>query len=345
MPPVSGMPGVNVCFSCGVVGPLGPICDACEEQTGAISARSEGNVVWCAVKAQFQCRSCGFPSPLDGVVVANGIECAQCGSYQQFDASVWREALPFAHEVGDLGGPSPEGRFPNPAIWIGDDNPHRGVGTTRTLESRKIQGITLDAAPGHPVCKKCRRTLDVRFEPGACVTSCAQCGSSARYLTPPELRDMGKVPIAIVAEEHRQGRVAATLQAGDTGVVAITCPQCGASLRAGDSTSMECTYCHTLLFIPMRARPKGRAQAKPIVFFVAFEGPSPLRNAIESGSAVLLDVKGKVKSFFSRGLSPIAGVELAPVKSGLDVKQVALTISLTALALGAGWVLFVLIGS
>src|SRR5512135_1268678 len=123
MPPAVGTPGVTVCFSCGVVGPLGPVCDACEEQTGAIPARFEGDVVWCAVKASFQCRSCGFPSPLDGVIVSNGIECAQCGSFQQFDASVWSEALPFVHEVGDLGGPSPEGRFPNPSIWIGDENP------------------------------------------------------------------------------------------------------------------------------------------------------------------------------------------------------------------------------
>lgn len=33
-----------------------------------------------------------------------------------------------------------------------------------------------------------------------------------------------------------------------------------------------------------------------------------------------MDVKGKVTSLLRRGLSPIAGIELAPVKPGLDFK-------------------------
>jgi LSD1 subclass zinc finger protein len=316
-----------------------------------IASPAQGAVIWCAVRAAFACRSCGFPSPLEGVVVADGIECAQCGSFQRFDKSVWSALLGSVHEVADLGGPNPEGRFPNPEIWIGDANKFVALGVAATFANAKSGDVSIDICPGFPVCKACKRPFDIRFEQGIVTTHCSSCNASATYTMPPDMAAFAPKAVAIVAEEQRHGRVEARVHAGDAGVVTMTCPQCGAALKGSDgASSVECTYCHTLAFIPTRARPKGVGRiAKPIVFFIAFNGPSDARAALEAPSGLTEDeIKEEKKAagddgIMSRGLSPIPGVALAPKREGLDVKQWALTIGLTVLALAVGYVLKTLI--
>lgn len=335
-----------VCASCGVVAPPGfPRCDCCGEDLARIGAPPQRELVWTAIRASFKCRSCGFDSPIEGLVCTDGIECMRCGSFQQFAASSWQPALEAAHAVGDLGGPDPEGRFPNPRIWVGDTNPHKLVGAVRTFENEQTETITIDAAPGFPVCRACHRVLDVRIDGGITSTHCSGCNVVSQYEKPSAIHVLCPEAIALVSEGQRQGRVEARIHQGDAGVVTMTCPQCGAALKGTDqSSSVECTYCHSLAYIPSRARPKGPGVAvKPILFFVAFNGPSPKRALLETPQPMtekeVINQKGKATTLFGRGISPLPGIDLAPLRPGPDVKQILLTVSLTLLALGLGYVI------
>lgn len=342
---VGGSPAspVPICASCGVVAREGGRCESCAEPIARVASPARGSAIWSAVRASFACRSCGFPSPLEGVVVADGIECAQCGSFQRFDKSVWSKLLTNVHDVGDLGGPDPEGRIPSPRFWIGDSNPYAKIGATQTFSDKVQNGeVSIEICPGFPVCKACRRPFDIRFENNLAVTHCSGCQVSASYAMPAEMRSFAPTAIAVVAEEQRHGRVEAKVHAGDSGVVTMTCPQCGAALQGdGSSSTATCTYCHALAFIPTRARPKGAARlAKPIVFFVAFDGASAARTNLELPKPF---DPGKRRlpggGFFSREIEPLPGVDVAPVREGIDVRQWMITIGLTALALVVGYVI------
>jgi hypothetical protein len=337
---------VPICASCGVVAlAVAPTCDSCGEALARIGAPPQRELVWTAVRASFKCRSCGFDSPIEGLVVKDGIECMRCGSFQQFDPASWKPALKATHAVGDLGGPDPEGRFPNPRIWVGDSNPHKLVGVARTFENEQTGTITIDAAPGFPVCRACHRVLDVHIDGAITTTTCGGCGSSSKYEKPNAIAAMWPAAVGVVGEGERQGRVEARIHQGDAGVVTMTCPQCGAALKGSDvASSVECTYCHAIAFIPSRARPKGPGvTVKPILFFVAFNGPSPERQILETpqpmGPADILKAKSNATGFLSRGISPLPGIDLAPLRGGVDVKQLLLTLSLTALALVIGYLI------
>ena len=342
-----------ICASCGVVAPPFQTCESCAEALGRVaaplasfagagsgaSAGAGTAVAWAAVRASFACRSCGFPSPLEGLVVADGIDCEQCASFQRFDRSAWTDALEQAHSLADLGGPDPEGRFPNPDVWIGDVNPYAEIGVGATFATATSGAVKIEACPGFPVCKKCKRPFDVRIEGKTATTTCAGCGVVTTYALPKELAALAPKVVAAVAEGQRQGRVEAHAKAGDAGVVTLTCPQCGAALKAGDGAiTVECSYCHALAFIPSRARPKGPGRiVAPIVFFVAFQGPSTARKNLELGPSVPRNVLAKAKSVFTRGLAPLPGIELAPVRPGVDVKQLLLTVSLSVFAVGVAY--------
>src|SRR6185295_10892156 len=98
---------------------------------------------WVAVRCSFQCRSCGFAAPLDQLDIDGAVECAYCGLRQRFEPSTWTEALEFAHAVGDLAGPEPEGRYPNPSLWIAPANPFADVGETLTFSELRQAGMEM----------------------------------------------------------------------------------------------------------------------------------------------------------------------------------------------------------
>src|SRR5260221_8760495 len=112
-----------MCGSCGLIAPRRcPVCVRCgasfaERPMGA--PRLDANGYWVAVRCTFQCRSCNFAAPLDQLDIDGSVECAYCGLRQRFEPSTWTEALEFAHAVGDLSGPEPEGRYPDASVWIG----------------------------------------------------------------------------------------------------------------------------------------------------------------------------------------------------------------------------------
>lgn len=341
--PAGGRPS-PFCRACGVVAPAR--CDGCESCGGALASTraftAPSDVYWAAVRASFTCRSCGFPSPLDGVVLSGGAECAQCGSYQQLDRDVWGKALAFAHAVADLGGPHPEGRLPSADVWIGDANPHAKIGMTETFARSSEGEFRLEASPGQPVCRRCHVPREVRFEPGGVSTVCTSCGASARYAMPAELQRIAPGARGVVADEQRADRPDVRVAQGDAGLVTLSCPNCGAAVRPSNAQTVECGYCHTLAFVPARARARGPGQlASPVVFWLAFQGPSSARAELEQAKP---PPEKKTTTFFARGLSPLPGIELAAARPGLDAKQLALTAGLTLGALAVGYAVALAVG-
>lgn len=341
-----------VCGACGVGAPVrATSCEAC----GAALATSRrhvpaGGLVWCAVKATFQCRSCAFHSPLDGVELDRGVHCAQCGAFQKFATEGWQDALALSHAVADLAGPTPEGRFPSERIWIGDVNPHRDVGVSTTfVEGGGGEDAGGGALPevevgrGHPVCRACQQALDVAVSPGRCETRCRGCGATASYEVPAALSGWAPALRAVIAPEHRLDQKCVRLQQQAGGaVVALLCPHCGAPLRDVRAGSVRCGHCGTSAHVPARARPReGGALVEAEPFFIAFQGPSQERERLERPR--LVDVAegstAKAKALFTRGVDALPGVDLPEKKTGVDVRQLVLTLGLAAIALVIGFAL------
>lgn len=304
-----------------------------------------GDPFWVAMRATFPCRACGFPSPLEGVELDQAVHCAQCGSLQRFDKSGWAKGLPFAHEVGDLAGPSIQGRFPNPRIFIGDDNPHRSIGKTLTFVDKDVGPFRVEATPGHPTCKRCRVPLQTRFEGNAVHTQCPACSEQARYEVPAETRHYAQAIRAVVAPEQRVDRERVRIQASERGLGALNCPKCGAAIQPGEGETVTCQYCRAVALLPARARSRSDGQiAGPTIFWVMFQGPSERRIELETPTApsALEGAIKKTVGVFKRGLTPLPGIELAPQRPGLDGRQLGLTAALSALALAVGGGLVVL---
>lgn len=296
-----------------------------------------GGGYWVAVSCTFQCRSCGFAAPLDQLDIDGSVECAYCGLRQKFDPSTWTDALEFAHAVGDLSGPEPEGRQPDPGVWIGADNPYRDVGDTLTFSELRetglhmVDGMTIPrslqikASPGFPVCQKCRVPVLLQVTgDGRVQTTCSTCSESGSYALPERARAFGEALVAVVAEEHRVDKRHATESApNEASVSALTCPSCGAPLALhGSDRTIKCEFCGTFCRVPGRYLVRaGQDKIDPEVWWMLFTGRSAKRRELEQGTS---DEK----------LLPI---EVPPMEQGISYKQWLVNL---AFLLGALWIGF-----
>ena len=228
--------------------------------------------------------------------------------------------LKFAHAVGDSSGPEPEGRAPNPSLWIAPDNPFRDVGETVTFSELRQSGsqmvdgmmvprsLQIRVAPGFPVCRRCRIPVRIALGAEGTTTWCGGCSESATYALPERALALGPGLIAVVAEEHRLSRALATESRGDgTNVSAVSCPSCGAplDLRGGDRT-LKCQFCSTFCRVPGRfLLRQGQGIIEPETWWLLFNGPSKKRRALEGGVRAA-----------SRKSS-----QLPPFEGGLNYKQ------------------------
>jgi hypothetical protein len=329
-----------ICASCGVIAPRR--CQACSRCGAAFAARpmtaprQDQTGYWVAVRCTFQCRSCAFAAPLDQLDIDGSVECAYCGLRQRFEPSTWTEALYFAHAVGDLAGPGPEGRHPDPGLWIGPVNPFRDTGETLTFSEFRQSGfemsdgmsipksLQIQAAPGFPVCARCRVTLGVQvMQGGRTTTTCPSCAETATFALPDRARAFGDVLIAVVAQEHRVNRLNATqIAPSQSGVSALLCPHCGAPLALhGADRTIKCQFCSAFCRVPgsflIRS---GQQNIEPEIWWMLFNGPSRKRRELESAAgadSVLL--------------------ELPPLEKGVSYKQWLLNL---AFLLGALWIGF-----
>jgi len=344
-------PRTPICTFCGVVAPAqAGTCASCGRELARPRAFAplSGDLYFTAVRATYVCRACGFPSPLDGLVTSESLDCAQCGSLQRFEPEIWNTGLEHARTVGDLGGPNPEGRAPDPDIWIGEDNPHRTLGMTETFAKVESDRFALEASPGWPVCRRCAVPLECVAQGTQVATRCPTCTAQAQHDVPGRLLERASVTgiAGVVSDENRTGRVEVRVQATAGGLVALLCPQCGAAVQSvgGTSNTVECAYCKTLAIIPPRARPREQgAMVKPTVFWVAFRGRSPARAKL--AMPVAPSSMGKVLGVFTRGLKPLPGIDLPPRREGVDVKQWTFTLAMTALALVLGYGVYALVTS
>jgi hypothetical protein len=343
-------PGVSICRRCGVVAPArGTACDVCARplaETRLEVAAPSADTFWVAVRCAFTCNSCKFLAPLDGLDADGAVECAHCGLRQRFEVSQWGEALSFAHAVGDLAGPAPEGRHPHPALWIGSENPYAAVGDTKTFEQSESGALTIDAVPGHPVCRTCSAPLTVTVAgPGAATARCPRCGDQSSYTIPDAARNLHPSLVAVVADEHRGDRPRAHASKTQAGVVMLSCPGCGAPLpAAGGERAQTCAFCHAVCFIPTRSLMRVRNEAPaPDVWWILFQGPSTKRRLLEAptddGTATVKVGNLLLPRAMVDPIGAEPGVYDAPEVPGIHWPQVGLTVLLGSVAVLIGVVL------
>lgn len=344
---------VTICRNCGVIAPeQDGVCTECGRPRAEVRVQvppQDADLYWVAVKCGFTCNQCKFLAPLDGLDADGAVDCAHCGLRQRFDTTQWGAALAFAHAVGDLAGPDPEGRAADPVVWIGDVNPHAKIGVTLTFAHPEGEAATLDihASPGHPVCKRCRVPLRASLTgPGAVTTSCPSCNDQARYTLLDAAQSVYPSLVAAVADEHRADRPRAQPMATQAGVVAIRCPGCGAPFTVQGSEKVQtCTYCKATCFISGKNLARFLQKTpEPEVWWVLFRGPSgerakltaaePEADAAVAGKNMLRMLKPGAQTD-TIGDKP--GVYEAPEEPGIHWPQVLLTVALGTLAVIVGY--------
>ena len=343
-----------ICRQCGIVAPLeAQHCEACRQPLAQTRAPAPADVVdraWVAVRCGFTCNSCRFLAPLDSLDADGAVECAHCGLRQRFDVERWSDALSFAHAVGDLSGPAPEGRNPDPVIWIGSENPHATTGLSRAFEHATFGVLAIDACPGHPVCGRCREPLAVAARPGAVDTRCTRCGDRATHTITSAAVSLCPTLVAAVSEELRSDRPKARAAATAAGVVALSCPSCGAPLELTEAGTVQtCRYCRASCIVPHQSVARALARTpEPAVWWLYFQGQSEQRRRLLSAPDRAADGAGPAGAAAKRLLrlasrtrvvGDAPGVYETPERKGFNFHQLAVTVGLGAIALLIGMVL------
>ena len=360
----------STCAVCGVVAPRrGSVCAACDAPlvpTAAVPDPAEAHdTYWVAVRCSVQCRSCSFAAPVDHLALEGSIDCAQCGVRQRFDTDSWTEALAFAHAVGDLAGPDPEGRASDPAIWIGGDNPHRNLGLSETFGVFRQTGmhsvdgleiprsLQIEAAPGHPTCRSChapvRTTLTGATGEGRVETTCPGCHATAVYVMPKGATAVTghAALLGVISDEHRTDRPRAQ-ESSSGDARALSCPSCGGPLKLAPHDRLaQCEYCKITCVIPVHALVRDGNAPRPAVWWQLFSGMSAKRSELLTDTGKLgVDVVKVALKFASvvaptsLRTSPIgttAGVYEAPAAPGPKVEQILFTLGLGTLAVAIGY--------
>lgn len=352
--PIAAAPVVSIwiCRHCGVVAPIqGRACEACKQPLETVRGPAPAQPVdhtWVAVRCAFTCNSCRFLAPLDSLDADGAVECAHCGLRQRFEVERWREGLDFAHSVGDLAGPAPEGRNPHPVIWIGSENPRIDIGTTRAFEHGTFGTLAVDAAPGHPVCGRCREPLGLAPRTGAVETFCPRCGDRAVHSISDAAVGLYPALVAAVSEEHRSDRPRAKAVATAAGVLSLSCPSCGAPLELTEQGTVHtCKYCRASCVVPHQSVARALHKTpEPAVWWLFFQGPSEERKRLLAAPS-LEDVAGPgaaAKKLLRLARAKVTvgdgpGVYEAPEKPGLNPLQWLVTLGLAGIALLIGMVL------
>jgi hypothetical protein len=323
-------------------------CESCKqplERTRAQAPNAGPDLFWVAVRCGFTCNSCRFLAPLDGLDIDGAVDCAQCGLRQRFEVPLWSQALQAAHAVGDLAGPSPEGRTPHPAIWIGGENPFRQIGDSKAFEDLGPFGtLVVQAAPGHPVCRKCSLPLAAALTaPGTVTARCPGCGDSGTYQLPQGAQSLHEALVGVVSDDQRSDRPRVLSQLAG-GTVALQCPGCGAPLNLqGSDRAQKCSFCGVTCMVPWRRMARMRNEVPaPEIWWLLVRGPSGLRLELETPSIPLPTAVATARQLLkpSDGPSEISdspGVYEAPVPPGRNWPQVIFTVTAGLIALALGY--------
>lgn len=340
-----------ICGDCGVIAPTQTqACALCGKAFGhqRVFSPAGDELLWVAVRCSFQCRGCHFLSPLDELDIDGSVECAQCAMHQRFDVGAWQEALAFAHGVADLAFPPPEGRHPNPYVWVGGDNPHIRIGYTEVFGEHRQSSTTMhhgmtvhrslfiQVSPGYPVCAKCGGALRVALKGDRTNARCDECGEQASYRLPPGANQYAAELVGVVAVDHRMDKPLAVIDTHG-GTHTLKCGQCGGDLPVTKDRVVECRYCNATNLVPTRARARDPgAQIVPEIWWLAFRGPSAQRAIVEA------------PPILTTGLTKYVGgethLEHAQKKKGMNIKQLMISLLLPSIALVAGYFIFQMLG-
>jgi hypothetical protein len=288
---------MDVCQACGLIAPTQRrACDACSATFSTprmqAPARTD-DAYWVAVRCELACRACGLTTPLNELDAGGTVACARCGIEQAFAVREWAAVAEHAHDVGDLAGPDPGGRAPNPDLVIGADNPFKTTGVKHgaaAFGGPKKGRVDVLAGPGHPLCKKCHAPLDMPLDAVAhkqcrATATCPTCKEATVFDLPKSARAAYPALKAIVADGNRADCKHVVFQPGAGGqAVVVRCPNCNADLPPlePDARHVTCTYCKVAAFIPARAWARqGAPPPAPQMWWMLFRGPSPARVVLE----------------------------------------------------------------
>ncbi len=295
-------------------------CRACGAEGPAIDAPASGSAVWARVTSAFRCRECGQLTPVNGLLLDDVATCVHCDATQALDVRVWDEALAHAHAAADLGRPGAAGSLdlrgtPLEAFARGEvasrfERADAGLvnGVMRT------RSIVLDAGPGHPVEEVGGGALEVRLGHGGRLDARnTRTGVLRAFVLPEGAKERYPALLAVVAPDQSLGDADAKLEATAAGIVTLRCPTCAAALDAGPGQHfVRCTYCSTACRIPSRTlRQLEGAAAKTEAYYVCFDGPSPMRRALEQAASRRAMAEAQAKQKFAEARQGALGVERA----------------------------------
>lgn len=268
--------GLRVCAGCGRCVPAKQQrCNACPgATTRVVSPRADG-AYWVRVTCEFRCAGCTARVPLQSFTADGQSECVLCAHAQDHALLFWRMVLKHAHAVGDLAGPAPEGRAPQPGVAIGPRNPYRTIGLdVAELEDEPVRAdddmaTKLIAGPGHPMCLGCSAPIDATWNGGSAACACGVVVHGAR---PNRAMPIDRGLVAVL----RRAPVAS-----EGGALALSCPTCKAPLTVVEGASQAtCKYCQATSLI---ARPAARKRAVvEAACWMLFTGPSKRRAELQS---------------------------------------------------------------
>jgi hypothetical protein len=273
---------------------------------------------WVQVRAQVTCMQCNQKSPLEALDVDGRFFCVTCQRDGLFDVDLWKETvLPFASGIGDCFW-ARAGLFPpwptpptDKSFWESQGDPWSdhasalpgslqsvfpsvGVdrcririeqsGMTMGSAGMRTRGLTVELAPGHPLCTRCRAPL-APGGPGRGVASlrCNACGTEETYRAPDAALGWAEDLFAVVAPDHVQGKSAVRIEAqAGNAAVAIKCPSCGSPVQlAPDERFVTCAYCKASSLVPTGVLAQAfRKPAAPRPWWLAMRSPSSLRTAL-----------------------------------------------------------------
>jgi len=184
-------------------------------------------MVWAALEISIRCPHCDSPVHVDGPYTE--VLCPSCQSPIAYPPEIWKDTLE------DVSAEVP-GLEPNE----GNNSTIFGHFNMTMMTGRQV-----------PRCRKCRREFDMDAEyRGQDVMVCPACGDRTPVFPAPEwLKEAVHGATLVVGAWPMGGSVEE--EAGLSGPVAFSCPQCAGSLMIdGRDRLVKCSFCGTNVYLP-----------------------------------------------------------------------------------------------
>ena len=180
------------------------------------------------------------------------------------------------------------------AYWIGDANPHAGLGRSVPVKKERFNDatqhkgqsiprkLTVSLRPGHPLCDHCHRPLEARSTgDGALELRCDGGHAPIETEVAALVRQGSRALLGVLADGHRLDQEAPeglVLHGQDR----VGCVSCGAPLATtGRERLVRCDFCGASTHIAATVRHQLQRDPEPDTLWLAFQGPSTLRLKLE----------------------------------------------------------------